>query len=388
MLKYKYIFVVLFLSFISSLQPWFFWYIKAGIFYAIIFLCFYYYKSNAVFRVERKYLISVVLLLVAAVSHTNTSLFSITSHIFLVLSSISLFSCTDVERASFFEVLYKWFAILLTVSLGFHILLLLGIKLPSLGIIQYDNMDIYLYNNYIFTLYGNYGVRFHSIFCEPGHVGMIISFLLYFLKYDVRNKYVILLIINLLFTLSLAGYLLALLGLFIKYFADLSVKKILLIMIIGTSLYFSYLLLIDILPNDNVMYEYVLKRLAYDDETGTIKGDNRVSQYLTDYINDKLSLFEYLWGVSDNKFKELMAMYGGGSGYKMYLIEFGALSIIFVFAFYFSLLRMFKKDRSFLLGAFILFVIAFIQRSYPFWISEILLFILGPSYVSIKSNLK
>ena len=135
--KRFFLFIVLFFSFISSLQPWFFWHIKAGIFYAIVFLSFYYYKSNAAFCVKRKYLILIVLLLIAAISHTNCSFFSIISHIFLILSVISIFSCTDLERASFFDILYKWFAILLTISLGFHILLLLGIKLPSLGIIQY-----------------------------------------------------------------------------------------------------------------------------------------------------------------------------------------------------------------------------------------------------------
>ena len=386
--KRFFLFIVPFFSFISSLQPWFFWHIKAGIFYAIVFLSFYYYKSNAVFCVKRKYLILIVLLLIAAISHTNSSFFSIISHIFLILSAISIFSCTDLERASFFDILYKCFAILLTISLGFHILLLLGIKLPSLGIIQYGNMDIYLYNNYIFTLYGSYGVRFHSIFCEPGHVGMIISFLLYFLKYDMRNKYVVLLIINLLFTLSLAGYLLLLFGWLINYITDFSAKKMLLIIIVGFSLYYSYVLLVDILSSDNIIYEYVLKRLVYDEDAGTIKGDNRVSQYLTDYIENNLSLYEYLLGLSHDKFDKLIAMYGGGSGYKMYLIEFGMLSIVFVFFFYFYMLYLFKENRHFMIGAFLLFVIAFIQRSYPFWISEMFIFMLGPSYILVNNQSK
>ena len=77
--KRFFLFIVLFFSFISSLQPWFFWHIKAGIFYAIVFLSFYYYKSNAVFCVKRKYLILIVLLLIAAISHTNSSFFSIYS---------------------------------------------------------------------------------------------------------------------------------------------------------------------------------------------------------------------------------------------------------------------------------------------------------------------
>ena len=58
----------------------------------------------------------------------------------------------DLERASFFDILYKCFAILLTISLGFHILLLLGIKLPSLGIIQYGNMAVSYTHLKVFSL--------------------------------------------------------------------------------------------------------------------------------------------------------------------------------------------------------------------------------------------
>lgn len=153
-------------------------------------------------------------------------------------------------------------------------------------------------------------------------------------------------------------------------------------------MYYSYVLLVDILSSDNIIYEYVLKRLVYDEDAGTIKGDNRVSQYLTDYIANNLSLYEYLLGLSHDKFDKLIAMYGGGSGYKMYLIEFGMLSIFFVFFFYFYMLYLFKENRCFMIGAFLLFVIAFIQRSYPFWISEMFIFMLGPSYILVNNQSK
>lgn len=92
--------------------------------------------------------------------------------------------------------------------------------------------------------------------------------------------------------------------------------------------------------------------------------------------------------MSHDKFDKLIAMYGGGSGYKMYLIEFGMLSIVFVFFFYFYMLYLFKENRYFMIGAFLLFVIAFIQRSYPFWISEMFIFMLGPSYILVNNQSK
>lgn len=106
------------------------------------------------------------------------------------------------------------------------------------------------------------------------------------------------------------------------------------------------------------------------------------------YIDNNLSLYEYLLGLSHDKFDKLIAMYGGGSGYKMYLIEFGMLSIVFVFFFYFYMLYLFKENRYFMIGAFLLFVIAFIQRSYPFWISEMFIFMLGPSYILVNNQSK
>ena len=53
------------------------------------------------------------------------------------------------------------------------------------------------------------------------------------------------------------------------------------------------------------------------------------------------------------------------------------------------LLKVGRKVRFlFMIGAFLLFVIAFIQRSYPFWISEMFIFMLGPSYILVNNQSK
>ena len=63
-------------------------------------------------------------------------------------------------------------------------------------------------------------------------------------------------------------------------------------------MYYSYVLLVDILSSDNIIYEYVLKRLVYDEDAGTIKGDNRVSQYLTDYMYNTIDV-EKICAIKD-----------------------------------------------------------------------------------------
>ena len=63
--------------------------------------------------------------------------------------------------------------------------------------------------------------RFHSIFLEPGHLGCIIAFFVMANQYNFKNRYVLIMSIVLLFTLSLAGYVLFYIG-FLVYFINKS----------------------------------------------------------------------------------------------------------------------------------------------------------------------
>lgn len=378
----------IFFAFISSLNPYFFWKIKAGIFYALTFIVIWFYKNGRLtIKNKSSNIIILFLLYIACIFHTDyTSIMSIVSHIFTILTCYALFSLEDYQKNKLFNFIVEKFAILLAISLCFHIYLCIGGELPNIGIFKHPDSTLYEYKNYIFTLHGNYGVRFHSIFCEPGHVGMIIAFLLYFLNYNFKNKYVIILLISLIATLSLAGYALLVIGIFIKYIRFFNLKK--LIFIIGSLFILStlYITIEKNISKESIVYKYVFKRLSIDEKTGNIAGDNRVSVGLTEYLYNDLKVNELLFGLEHNKFKKVISIYGGGSGYKMYILDFGIISILTVFLFYLSLALSDNNYRRFLLGALLLYSFAFIQRSYPFWVSEIFIFILGISFINQQNN--
>ena len=376
--------LTVFFAFISSLNPYFFWKLKAGIFYALTFFVIWMFK-NGKLTIKNKFsnITILFLLYIAAIFHTDyTSIMSIVSHIFTILTCYALFSLNDGDKSKLFNYIVKYFSIILAISLCFHIYLCNGGELPNIGTFKHPDSILYEYKNYIFTLHGNYGVRFHSIFCEPGHVGMIIGFLLYFLDYNLKNKYVIILLISLLATLSLAGYALLVIGIFIKYIRYLNFKK--LIMIISSLIILGsiYITVENNISKDSIVYKYVFKRLTIDENTGNIAGDNRVSTELTEYIYNDLEINELLLGLEKEKYKKIIGIYGGGSGYKMYILDYGIMSIITVFLFYLSLSLPDSKNRKFLLGALLLYSFAFIQRSYPFWTSELFIFILGISFLN------
>lgn len=380
--------LTIFFAFISSLSPYFFWKFKAGVFYALTFLVIWFYKNGRLIIKNKSSNTTIIFLLyIAAVFHTDyTSIMSIVSHIFTILTCYALFSLEDNEKSKLFKFIVEKFAIILAISLCFHLYLCAGGELPNIGIFKHPDSILYEYKNYIFTLHGNYGVRFHSIFCEPGHIGMIIAFLLYFLNYNLKNKYVLILLISLLATLSLAGYALLVIGVFIKYIRFLNLKK--LILIAGTLVILSslYIALENNISKETIVYKYVFERLAIDENTGSIAGDNRVSAELTEYIYNDLKLNELLFGLDNDKYKKIVNIYGGGSGYKMYILDFGVISILTVFFFYFSLALSDIKNIRFLLGALLLYSFAFIQRSYPFWTSELFIFILGIPFINQQND--
>jgi len=380
--------LIIFFAFISSLNPYFFWKLKAGIFYALTFFVIWFYKKGKL-TIKNKFsnIVIIFLLYIAAIFHTDyTSIMSIVSHIFTILTCYALLSLEDYEKSKLFNFIVEKFAIILAISLCFHLYLCIGGELPNIGTFKHPDSILYEYKNYIFTLHGNYGIRFHSIFCEPGHVGMIIAFLLYFLNYNLKNKYVIILLISLLATLSLAGYALLVIGIFIKYIRFINLQKLILITCSLFVLSTLYITIENNISKESIVYKYVFKRLTIDEKTGNIAGDNRVSAELTDYIYNDLKTNELLFGLENNKYKRVIGIYGGGSGYKMYILDFGIISILTVFLFYLSLALSDINHRKFLLGALLLYSIAFIQRSYPFWTSELFIFILGISFLNQQNN--
>lgn len=73
----------------------------------------------------------------------------------------------------------------------------------------------------------DYQIRFCSIFLEPGYIGTLLSFLLYVGKFDFKKRYNLILLVALVLTISLAGFVISAMGwVFIKLQEGKPIKRL------------------------------------------------------------------------------------------------------------------------------------------------------------------
>ena len=267
----------------------------------------------------------------------------------------------------------KMFAVILIPAIFLH-LLILFISIPPFGLFSTPQYGVYA--NYIFNIHSLdvYSERFNACFCEPGHLGMIMSFLLYVNKYQVRKWYVMVCLASLLLSLSLAGYVLLLLGYLFYSLCRSSVTRSIGYLFFGGIIsIIVYFISTNYNGGHNYVNEKIIERLEYDEDRGSIKGDNRVSP-ATDAFFKSSDLSDFIVGMRSSKMMQDWNL--RGSGYKIFIMEYGIVSLVLVFLLYFFITkRAAKVRRRYCYGLLLLYCAAFIQRSYPFWASWLIPFI-------------
>lgn len=137
---------------------------------------------------------------------------------------------------------------------------------------------------------------------------------------------------------------------------------------------------------DNVVNEYILSRLVYED--GKLSGDNRTSEDFDDYFSKKImTSSDCLIGIGPKTFQTKLSFSGSGnSSYKVFIVMDGIVGLLIVLFFYSGILLKYYTRELFLL--FILYVISFIQRPYALWDSQILIYILSAFIFSNERKYK
>ncbi|MDE6631491.1 MAG: hypothetical protein K2K23_00665 [Muribaculaceae bacterium] len=262
----------------------------------------------------------------------------------------------------------KWYAILLIPGLLLYWITLF-IPLPSIGTFVHEG---YLpYTNYIFYIQSTFDefrmARFNGFFLEPGHLAIVSTFLMMANHFDFKKcPWNIIMAVSVLFSLSLAGYLLALIGFIMLKINSIS-KGLITLGIIGVivagALSWS--------GGDNTLNEMIISRMEYD-QNGGIKGNNRFYNN-TDYEFKRVKGTEYFWtSVKGKANMDLIS----GAGYKIYILHYGMIGTILALLFYISVIPS-KPDYRYTISFFILIALCFMQRAYPFWYSWLFPYVVG-----------
>lgn len=227
--------------------------------------------------------------------------------------------------------------------------------------IQYGDSTSNLYNFYnyfVMIVYERNPIRFCSIFLEPGYLGTLVAFLLYSNRYDFKKWYNIVLLIGLLASLSLAGYITALLGYLLKgqFKRQLLLKRVVLIsLILGGFYYFA----LNYNGGKNIINESIIERLQLTNDEKIISGNNRVFGN-TDEVFEQFIKSGNIWfGLESVADEEVF-----GAGYKVFLLYFGLLTALLWFLTYLLICTSCKNKKYGYVFLFLI-ILTFLQAAYP-----------------------
>lgn len=361
------------------MKAWFLWDIQGGYLSLICLIVAFVArktKRSIFFKFDSRFFpLLIIGCLATLIAENEKTIVVCVAKILLVINVLIIYYLDSKNQKELLQFIINGFVLILIPSILLYYAFLFGYDLFNGGIIHNDNLG-YTFTNHYFFLSGYYGIRFQSIFCEPGHLAMIISLLLFGAGYDFKDWKVCFLTFVALASLSLAGYVIMFLGFVFSRFSE---GKFNLTKILKSSIgILTVLILIwggfTLLGKTEILNELILSRIAFDEDRGTISGDNRVSWQVDQYI-ESMSLDEMLLGgVNLNYNDELQ-----GTGIKMYMIQYGIIAIALIFLFYYLLLK--KKFSKIGTFALLLFSLSFIQRCYAIWFCQMVMYAL---FISIN----
>lgn len=374
------------LLFLHSMNFWLTWSVPTayiGFFVTLVMISY-----SVIAKVKYEFTLSKIigaafLLSAFYIGYTLDSFGAIMGPVFILFPCmLLLFMKSSKIPIDVLDFIANFFAVILPISL--FVFLLTFINLPSLGKIT-PQTDFYgNFDNYIFALRSEfYGIRFSSVFIEPGHLGMISAYLLYALKFNLKDIRVLIILFSSLFTLSLAAYLLILIGYVFNLFAS---KRLKVRSVIGVIILMGVLYIIAINYNDgnNLLNDWFFARLT-PSEDKIIAGNNRTFGMVDDFyeiFTKHQNLL--LWGLGVDNYNFIVeTVHFGGAGIKIYILRQGLVSVFFVFLGYLFIGFSISKNWRYTLCFILLFAISFWQRAYPFWASWLIPFIAGVQQLKV-----
>lgn len=344
-------------------------------------ICLFYFSSNkAFFYTNATTTASILLLISSMYTIHGGNVAGYIAYAMEVSLAVVLLNLKHEWRIELLETLSKWFALLLLFSIVAWVIHLF-IPLPhksSVVDVFYSTNGITV-NNYFFfkeALVVEYGIadfqRFQGMFMEPGHLGTIVAFFLIVNRFDFKKRECIVFLLAILLSLSAAGYVITALGYVFYKFSESGAKRIMVSAILLTAL-----VMIASLYNggDNPVNNLVFGKLT----KGEGLMESRTSLSVLMKFNNILDSggFDMIFGYGANVEGE------GSAGFIYFFVCNGILGCFFLLAAYYSIYRSCMSRYG--LMVFFVYIISFMQRTYPHWDAFSFPFILGLPFFLQKS---
>lgn len=380
-------FVGIAIAYFGSLNPWFMW--PFGSLYvlgasSIVFLGILIDQTSAHPFFDKSHYLPATIAYVfltyylLLVNEANVNGYIVQTFSIILFYSLFRSSISKLQQLSTF--ICKLMAVLLSVSIPFFFLYLIGFPLPSRDAV-FGEDALYSYTNYYFfmiddrSLWSLFIPRFHSVFLEPGHLGTATVLLLFSQVGRWKKWYNVILIIATLMTFSLAAYVLFVC---IIILASWMKRKQILKKLMGIALGLATIVTGSFFYNDgdNMINELIVMRLEVED--GEMAGDNRVSDDFKGEYESFLKSSDVFFG------REMDKTSSGNSGFRVFIYENGFVGLFLVVILYFFM-PLGCTDKRPWLAYLVIAALCFIVRGYPLWYSNVIP-LLATAYLDFKNR--
>lgn len=339
-------------------------------------VCSMYFASKGAIRFTNTSIVASLLLLSASVYYIHGGSFAgYISKAMLVSLALVLINLKDAWKIELFETISRWFGILMGLSM---ILWLLHFFMPlphTTAVVEMNNVPINSYNYFLFreTMFSDYSSdimqRYQGMFLEPGHLGTIVAVFLINNCFDFKKKENWVFLIACILSLSASSYLLVALGfVFYRFSANGNKKFVIssLILIVLIIFFANYN------GGDNLVNNLIFGKLTRED--GAVQ--SRVSLGL-------LAMFDSMWQSGRDlifgKGWEVVDMENSGAGIILFFVVNGIFGTALLILAYYSIYCCCKSRYGFFV--FLIYLVSFLQRTYPYWDAFSLPFILGLPFI-------
>lgn len=376
---------------VLSLNPWVTWFYPIKQFVFLCSLCVFIIelfikkidiKIRRIFFLSFLYIILIIYSYYWKTQQSFSNLFVTITYMFYFFL-YTTYNFYDKEQIK--KYINTFFYCILFISFPLYVfIVIISLPFPHFECVHPSVDYGYNFSNYIFLLCGREKIRFQSIFTEPGHLGMILSFILFMNKYDMKRNENRLFLVALLFTFALSAYILLALGFLFFYLSSKKhfFRRLIIITMLVVSVFFICLEFSRAYPKATLSV-LIISRLEFDSSKG-IAGNNRTSVSF-DRSYKKLSFEDKIWGLSYDKSSAILK--SAGTSYKTYITNYGYIGIIVILLF-FGLYVLKDKISRYKLSCFMLFAISFLQRPYILWPIETYLFLLTVDLNTTKEVIK
>ena len=272
----------------------------------------------------------------------------------LLLLVFSFFTPPEAEKL--YKGLRMYMIVLSCIGIVISIDFLVGLGLPHVNVPYYGINQFASYENYYISyLYVDMsGIRLCGLFNEPGYMGTVIGLLLIIEKFNYHRKGNLIMLIAGFFTLSLAFFILLIVGLILR--TSFSVRNFVIIV----SLLIVAAVGVVIFDKSGTVTELVVREFTYDKETNSLGGHRRENdsfmQILKEFENNGPQLFGYGTGYCQKKGVEKTA------SVRVNFVEWGYLGSALIYGVLIIIGYMATKRNKNALVFLSCFVISIFQR--------------------------